>query len=75
MKSLDHLRIALVATDGFENASARWIDRACVSDGQLVTSRGPQDLPTFNQEIANAFAAAGARAAVQGRPHAGPPSP
>lgn len=35
-----------VRTD-LENAGARWIDRAVVTDGNLITSRGPDDLDAF----------------------------
>lgn len=40
-----------------ENAGANWQDREAVVDGNLVTSRGPQDLPAFNREMINLFAA------------------
>jgi protease I len=43
-----------------ENAGANWQDREAVVDGNLVTSRGPQDLPAFNREMIAVFAA-GAR--------------
>jgi protease I len=29
------------------NAGARWIDQAVVEDGNLITSRKPDDLPAF----------------------------
>lgn len=29
------------------NASARWVDREMVEDGNLITSRTPDDLPAF----------------------------
>ena len=34
-----------------ENAGARWIDRAVVEDGNLITSRGPDDLDEFCDAI------------------------
>jgi protease I len=40
------------------NAGARWVDQAVVSDRGLVTSRGPRDLPAFNQKIIEEFARA-----------------
>ncbi|HEY3809293.1 MAG TPA: type 1 glutamine amidotransferase domain-containing protein [Steroidobacteraceae bacterium] len=48
-----------------ENAGAHWVDAEVVVDGQLVTSRKPDDLPAFNREIIRLFAqsrAAGAGA-------------
>jgi protease I len=33
------------------NAGARWVDREVVEDGNLVTSRKPDDLPAFSQAI------------------------
>jgi protease I len=53
-----------LATD-LRNAGAAWIDREVVHDGNLVTSRKPDDLPAFNRKMVQAFAgqkvAAGAR--------------
>lgn len=34
-----------------ENADAQWVDRAVVEDGNLVTSRGPDDLGAFCDAI------------------------
>lgn len=31
-----------------ENAGATWVDEVFVTDGQLLTSRKPQDIPAFN---------------------------
>ena len=36
-----------------ENAGARWVDRPVVEDGNLVTSRKPDDLDAFCQAIMN----------------------
>lgn len=33
------------------NAGAEWIDEEVVVDGNLVTSRKPDDIPAFNQEM------------------------
>lgn len=33
------------------NAGARWVDREVVEDGNLVTSRKPDDLPAFSETI------------------------
>ena len=37
--------------DDVENAGGIWQDAACVRDGNLVTSRTPDDLPAFLQGI------------------------
>ena len=39
-----------------ENAGATWVDQEVHSDGSLVTSRKPDDLPAFNAAIVEAFA-------------------
>jgi protease I len=33
------------------NAGAEWVDQEVVVDGNLITSRKPDDLPTFNAQI------------------------
>jgi protease I len=38
------------------NAGATWVDREVVVDGNLVTSRKPDDLPAFNREMLTLFA-------------------
>ena len=38
------------------NAGARWVDREVVVDGNLTTSRKPEDLVAFNKAITEAFA-------------------
>src|SRR3954451_3107015 len=38
------------------NAGATWVDEEVVVDGNLITSRKPDDLPAFNEEILAAFA-------------------
>ena len=43
------------------NAGASWTDEEVVVDGNLVTSRKPDDIPAFNREMIELFA--GARAA------------
>lgn len=35
------------------NAGANWSDEELVVDGNLITSRGPDDLPAFNEAIVN----------------------
>ena len=38
------------------NAGATWVDEEVVSDGGLITSRKPDDLPAFNKQIIQEFA-------------------
>jgi protease I len=38
------------------NAGATWVDEEVVVDGPLVTSRKPDDLPAFDNEMLAAFA-------------------
>lgn len=40
------------------NAGANWVDQQVVHDGSLVTSRKPDDIPAFNQEMIGLFAQA-----------------
>lgn len=37
------------------NAGAEWVDRAVVIDGNLVSSRQPEDIPAFNHGISHVF--------------------
>ena len=39
-----------------ENAGAEWIDEEVCVDGNLVTSRKPDDIPAFNREMQKLFA-------------------
>jgi protease I len=41
-----------------KNAGAEWEDRSVVVDGSLVTSRKPDDLPDFCNEMVNVFGSA-----------------
>lgn len=43
--------------DDLVNAGATWLDQEVVRDGNLITSRGPQDLKPFVQEMIKHFAA------------------
>ena len=40
------------------NAGGTWVDREVVRDGTLVTSRKPDDIPAFNQEMLRLFSEA-----------------
>lgn len=37
--------------DDMRNAGAQWVDQEVVVDGNLVTSRKPDDIPAFNREF------------------------
>ena len=37
--------------DDLRNAGAQWVNREVVVDGNLVTSRGPKDIPAFNAAL------------------------
>ena len=39
------------------NAGAEWVDEQVVRDGNLVTSRKPDDIPAFNRAIIELFGA------------------
>jgi protease I len=39
-----------------KNAGAHWVDQQVVHDGNLVTSRKPDDIPAFNEEMVKLFA-------------------
>jgi protease I len=38
------------------NAGATWVDEEVVVDGNLVTSRRPDDIPAFNRELTKLLA-------------------
>jgi|ERR1700678_1734969 protease I len=40
-----------------ENAGAKWLDQEVVVDGNLVSSRKPDDIPAFNREMIKLFSA------------------
>jgi protease I len=44
--------------DDLVHAGARWVDQEVVVDGNLITSRKPDDLPAFCREIVGALAKA-----------------
>ena len=39
-----------------QNAGANWVDEELVTDGNLTTSRKPEDIPAFNKRIIEEFA-------------------
>ena len=41
-----------------KNAGVNWVDQEVVVDGNLVTSRKPDDIPAFNKAIVEVFAGA-----------------
>jgi len=43
------------------NAGAQWVDQEVVVDGNLVSSRNPDDIPAFNREMIKLFRGAGAQ--------------
>ena len=46
------------------NAGAHWVDRESVVDGNLVTSRKPDDIPAFNRAVIEQFSKARSRQAA-----------
>jgi protease I len=49
--------------DDMINAGCDWVDEPCVVDGQIITSRMPDDLPVFCEQIIRAVAGTQASAA------------
>jgi len=47
----------MAVKDDIQNAGAVYVDQECVVDGNLITSRKPDDLPAFCQAILNALKA------------------
>ena len=41
-----------------QNAGAEWVDQAVVVDGNLVSSRKPDDIPAFNSKVIDLFSQA-----------------
>ena len=41
--------------DDIKNAGAKYVDEECVVDGNLITSRKPDDLPAFCEAILKAL--------------------
>ena len=60
------------------NAGAEWVNQDVVVDGNLVSSRKPDDIPAFNREMIALFGRAareGARGAQRAREQPGTPPP
>lgn len=49
------LTSSLGVKDDLENAGARWVDAECITDGNIVSSRAPGDLPAFGKGIVEAL--------------------
>jgi len=47
-----------------KNAGAEWTDESVVVDGNIVTSRKPDDLPDFNREMLTVFGGGAKQAAA-----------
>ena len=45
---------ASLKTD-LSNAGAKWVDQQVVADGELLTSREPDDIPAFNKKMIEMF--------------------
>lgn len=43
--------------DDLRNAGAQWVDQPVVVDGNLISSRKPDDIPAFNQAFIDALSA------------------
>lgn len=41
--------------DDMRNAGANWVDEEVVKDGNLITSRNPEDIPAFSQTLIEAI--------------------
>ena len=39
-----------------ENAGAEWVDEKVVVDGNIITSRKPDDIPALNEKLVECFA-------------------
>lgn len=51
----------LILWSDLRNAGAEWVDQEVVVDGNLVSSRKPDDIPAFNREMITLFSRAGRR--------------
>ncbi len=53
--------------DDVRNAGGNWVDREVCVDGNLVTSRKPDDIPAFNREAITLFASSSRKATASAR--------
>ena len=58
--------------DDMVHAGATWLDQETVRDGNLVTSRGPQDIMPFVREMIALYAGEEGSRSAQGRRHSDP---
>ncbi len=49
------------------NAGGRWVDEECVVDGNIITARCPDDLPSFSNAILQ-LVSEGRAEGVKGKP-------
>jgi protease I len=56
-----------------KNAGADWVDEEAVRDGNLITSRKPDDIPAFSREMIRLFGASAAGASRSSGAHAHQP--
>jgi protease I len=54
--------------DDLVNAGAKWVDEACVVDRNIITSRKPDDLPVFCEQLVQTLTGAQASAAKSNKP-------
>jgi len=47
-----------------KNAGANWVDQECVTDGQFIFSRKPDDIPAFNRAIIQSVSGAARQSAA-----------
>ncbi|HKT07988.1 MAG TPA: DJ-1/PfpI family protein [Gemmatimonadaceae bacterium] len=52
------MRAASAAVRDLKNAGARWVDEQVVVDGNMVSSRRPDDIPAFNDAMITLFSSA-----------------
>jgi len=45
-------------TVDLKNAGAKWVDKEVVTDGNIITSRKPDDIPAFNEAMIELFSQA-----------------
>lgn len=55
VQTFDHLTASERFPVDLRNAGATWVDQEVVTDGNLTTSRNPDDLPAFNEALLKAI--------------------